>query len=532
MWAAGDMSKSYVSPESGSTAAEADTCPASLYTETSNMGRYILALDQGTSSSRAVIFDEEGRAICARSREFPQHYPRPGWVEHDPEDIWRSQLDAAREAVAAANVRPREIAAIGVTNQRETTVVWDRRTGEPVHRAIVWQCRRTAELCERLRSDGFEKEIRQRTGLVIDAYFSGTKIAWILEHVPGARERAERGDLAFGTVDSWLLYRLTGGRVHATDATNASRTMLFNLRTGAWDSGLLEALGVPESTLPRVVDSSGVIAECERSLFGAPISVAGVAGDQQAALFGQGCLRAGEAKNTYGTGCFVLQHTGSEAPPSESLLTTVASRIGGAMAYALEGSVFVAGAAVQWLRDGLGLIRSAAEIEALAASVSSADGVYVVPAFVGLGAPHWDMYARGAILGVTRGTTAAHLARATLESMAFQTRDVVEAMARDTGCPLRELRADGGATRNDLLMQIQADILGIPVARSSEPETTARGAAFLAGLAAGVWRSADDVRRAARVDRVFEPRMSEDQRETLYAGWRRAVERAKGWATG
>ncbi|HWQ29293.1 MAG TPA: glycerol kinase GlpK, partial [Dehalococcoidia bacterium] len=469
--------------------------------------------------------------VCARSREFPQHYPRPGWVEHDPEDIWRSQLDAAREAVAAANVRPQEIAAIGVTNQRETTVVWDRRTGEPVHRAIVWQCRRTAELCERLRADGFEKEIRQRTGLVIDAYFSGTKVAWILEHVPGARERAERGDLAFGTVDSWLLYRLTGGRVHATDATNASRTMLFNLRTGAWDSDLLEALGVPESVLPEVVDSSGVIAESEPSLFGAPIPVAGVAGDQQAALFGQGCLRAGEAKNTYGTGCFVLQHTGSEAPPSESLLTTVASRIGGAMAYALEGSVFVAGAAVQWLRDGLGLIRSAAEIEALAASVSSADGVYVVPAFVGLGAPHWDMYARGAILGVTRGTTAAHLARATLESIAFQTRDVVEAMARDTGNSMRELRADGGATRNDLLMQIQADILGIPVARSSEPETTARGAAFLAGLAAGVWRGTDDVRRAASVDRVFEPRMSEDQRETLYAGWRRAVERAKGWAT-
>ncbi|HXF52076.1 MAG TPA: glycerol kinase GlpK [Dehalococcoidia bacterium] len=496
------------------------------------MGRYILALDQGTSSSRAVLFDEEGRRVCARSREFPQHYPQPGWVEHDPEDIWRSQLEAARETIAAAGVSPRDIAAIGVTNQRETTVVWDRRTGEPAYRAIVWQCRRTADMCEQLRADGFETEIRRRTGLVVDAYFSGTKVAWILRRVPGARERAERGELAFGTVDSWLLYRLTGGRVHATDATNASRTMLFNLHDGTWDPMLLDALGVPAAALPEVVDSSGVIGEADPALFGAAIPIAGVAGDQQAALFGQGCLRAGDAKNTYGTGCFVLQHVGSAAPFSESLLTTVASRLSGSMAYALEGSVFVAGAAVQWLRDGLGLIRSAAEVEALAASVPSSEGVYVVPAFVGLGAPHWDMYARGAILGVTRGTTAAHIARATLESMAFQTRDVIEAMERGAGRRLEELRVDGGATRNDLLMQIQADVLGIPVARSAEPETTARGAAFLAGLAVGIWRSPDDVRRAASVDRVFEPRMSEDQRETLYAGWRRAVERAKGWAAG
>jgi glycerol kinase len=426
---------------------------------------------------------------------------------------------------------PQEIAAIGITNQRETTVIWDRRTGEPVHRAIVWQCRRTAEMCERLRADGLESLIRERTGLVIDAYFSGTKVAWMLDNVPGVRERAERGELAFGTVDSWLLYRLTGGRVHATDATNASRTMLFDIRTGTWDANLLAPLGVPAAMLPQVIDSSGVIDEAEPSLFGAPIPVAGVAGDQQAALFGQGCLEAGDAKNTYGTGCFVLQHVGPEAPFSAALLTTVASRFSGTMAYALEGSIFVAGAAVQWLRDGLGLIRSAAEVEPLAASVASSEGVYVVPAFVGLGAPHWDMYARGAILGVTRGTTAAHLARATLESMAFQTRDVIEAMERDTGRRLRELRVDGGATRNDLLMQIQADVLGIPVARSSEPETTARGAAFLAGLAVGMWRSADDVRRAARVDRGFEPRIGEDQRETLYAGWRRAVERAKGWVT-
>ncbi len=496
------------------------------------MGRYILALDQGTSSSRAVIFDEEGRAVCARSREFTQHYPRPGWVEHDPEDIWQSQLGAARDAMAEAGVRPHEIVAIGITNQRETTIVWDRHTGQPINRAIVWQCRRTADLCERLRTEGLDSEIRRRTGLVVDAYFSGTKVAWILDHVPGARERAERGDLAFGTVDSWLLYRLTGGRVHVTDATNASRTILFNLHTGSWDRVLLDVLGVPEAVLPEVVDSSGVVGEAEPSLLGAAIPIGGVAGDQQAALFGQGCLEAGDAKNTYGTGCFVLQHAGSRAPASESLLTTVASRLDGALAYALEGSVFVAGAAVQWLRDGLGLIRTAADVEALAASVPSSDGVYVVPAFVGLGAPHWDMYARGAMFGVTRGTTAAHLARATLESMAFQTRDVVEAMERDTGRRLRELRVDGGATRNDLLMQIQADILGIPVARSSEPETTARGAAFLAGLAVGMWRGPDDVRRAASVDRVFEPRMSDDQRETLYAGWRRAVERAKGWAAG
>lgn len=514
------------------TMCTADTSLAGLYTETPNMARYILALDQGTSSSRAVLFDEEGRTVCARSREFPQHYPQPGWVEHEPDDIWRSQLEAARDTIAAAGVSPGDIAAIGITNQRETTVAWDRRTGKPAYRAIVWQCRRTADMCERLRADGLDAAIRQRTGLVVDAYFSGTKIAWLLERVPQARERAERGGLAFGTVDSWLLYRLTGGRVHATDATNASRTMLFNLHDGAWDPMLLDVFGVPAAALPEVVDSSGVVGETEPSLFGVPIPIAGIAGDQQAALFGQGCLRAGDAKNTYGTGCFVLQHAGSEAPLSEWLLTTVASRLAGSMAYALEGSVFVAGAAVQWLRDGLGLIRSAAEVEALAASVPSSEGVYVVPAFVGLGAPHWDMYARGAILGVTRGTTAAHLARATLESMAFQTRDVIEAMARGTGRRLEELRVDGGATRNDLLMQIQADLLGIPVARSSEPETTARGAAFLAGLAVGIWHSPEDVRQAARVDRVFEPRMSEDQRETLYAGWRRAVERAKGWATG
>lgn len=496
------------------------------------MARYILALDQGTSSSRAVLFDEEGRAVATRSREFAQHYPRPGWVEHDPEDIWRSQLDAARDVIAGANVQPGQIAAVGITNQRETTVLWDRRTGEPLHRAIVWQCRRTADVCERLRADGLEPVIRERTGLVIDAYFSGTKMAWLLDHVPGARERAEGGELGLGTVDAWLVYRLTGRRVHVTDATNASRTMLFNLRTGDWDGELLRALGVPAVALPAVTDSSGVLGETDPSLFGAAIPITGVAGDQQAALFGQGCLDAGDAKNTYGTGCFVLQHAGDIPPASQTLLATVAARLRGKMTYALEGSVFVAGAAVQWLRDGLGLIRTAAEVEALAASVPSSDGVYVVPAFVGLGAPHWDMYARGAVLGLTRGATAGHLARATLESMAFQTRDVVEAMERDTGRRLRELRADGGATRNDLLMQIQADVLGIPVARSEEAETTARGAAFLAGLAAGLWRGADDVRRAARVDRVFEPRMGADERESLYAGWRRAVERTKGWAAG
>ncbi len=494
------------------------------------MSRYILALDQGTSSSRAVLFDRAGMAAASVSREFTQSYPRPGWVEHDPEDIWASQLACAREVLEAADAGARDVAAIGITNQRETTVVWDRDSGKPVCPAIVWQCRRTADLCEELRAVGLEPVIRERTGLVLDPYFSGTKIRWILANVAHARERAEAGELAFGTVDSWLIHRLTGGRLHVTDATNASRTMLFNLREGVWDEDLLEALRVPRAMMPEVVDSSAVIGETEPELLGEPIVIGGVAGDQQAALFGQGCFSAGEAKNTYGTGCFVLQHAGANVPASQTLLTTVASRLHGELAYALEGSVFIAGAAVQWLRDGLGLIQSAHEVEELAESVPSSEGVYVVPAFVGLGAPHWDMYARGAILGLTRGTTSGHIARATLESLAFQTRDVLEEMAKDTGRRLAELRVDGGATRNDLLMQIQADILGIPVLRAAQAETTAQGAAFLAGMAVGFWRDLDDVRRAVRFDRTFQPRMSADERETMYAGWHRAVERAKGWA--
>jgi glycerol kinase len=496
------------------------------------MSRYILALDQGTSSSRAMLFDEEGAPVASEQREFPQIYPQPGWVEHDPEAIWSSQIESAQALLRSAGVAARDIAAIGITNQRETAVVWDRATGKPIANAIVWQCRRTADMCEELRRQGLEPLIRERTGLVIDAYFSATKVRWLLDNVPDAQRRAEAGELAFGTVDSWLIYRLTGGRVHATDATNASRTMLFNLRSGAWDADLLRQFNIPASMLPDVVDSSGPIAECDPSAsggLGAALSIAGVAGDQQAALFGQACFRPGDAKNTYGTGSFLLLHTGETPPSSEKLLATVATRLGGRLQYALEGSIFVTGAAVQWLRDGLRFFDDASDVEALAASVDSSDGVYFVPAFVGLGAPHWDPYARGAILGLTRGSTRAHIARATLEAIAFQTRDVLEAIESESGIRLESLRADGGAARNDLLMQIQADVIGRPVVRSAITETTALGAAYLAGLGAGVWKSLDDIVRLRRTDRTFEPRWPQSQRDELYAGWRRAVERAKGW---
>jgi glycerol kinase len=493
------------------------------------MPRYVLALDQGTSSSRAVLFDEAGTPVAQEQREFLQIYPQPGWVEHDPEAIWSSQIESAQALVRTAGVPLEQIAAIGITNQRETTVVWERATGRPIANAIVWQCRRTAEQCEELRRQGLEPLVRERTGLVIDAYFSATKVRWLLDHVPDAQRRAEAGELAFGTVDSWLIFRMTGGRVHATDATNASRTMLFNLRDGRWDGELLRRFNVPASMLPEVVDSSGVIGDSDPSLFGAAIPIAGVAGDQQAALFGQACFRPGDAKNTYGTGSFLLMHTGSTPPTSEKLLGTVASRIGGTLQYALEGSIFVTGAAVQWLRDGLGFFDSAPDIEGLASSVDGSDGVYLVPAFVGLGAPHWDPYARGAIFGLTRGTTRADIARATLESIAFQTRDVLDEMERETGMRLETLRADGGASRNDLLMQIQADVLGRPVVRSAIPETTALGAAYLAGLATGVWKGLDDVAGRWRAGGRFEPRISADERDARYAGWQRAVERAKGW---
>jgi glycerol kinase len=494
------------------------------------MSRYILSLDQGTSSSRAVLFDGAGAPVAEASHVFPQIYPHAGWVEHDPEQIWDSQLAAARDALTKAGVDASQIAAVGITNQRETTIVWERASGRPVHNAIVWQCRRTAPQCDEMRRRGIEPWIREKTGLVIDAYFSASKLRWILDNVPKARERAERGELAFGTVDTWLTYRLSGGAVHVTDATNASRTMLYNLREGRWDPDLLREFDIPEAMLPRVCPSSGVVGTAARSLLGAEVPIAGLAGDQQAALFGQSCFRPGMAKNTYGTGSFVLLHTGGQPAASQSLLATVAYQLGDEVSYALEGSIFVTGAAVQWLRDGLGIIENSDQSESLAASVDSSDGVYVVPAFVGLGAPHWDQYARGAILGITRGTTRAHIARATLESIAFQTRDVVEAMERESGVAMPELRVDGGAARNNLLMQIQADILGRPVVRAAVVETTALGAAFLAGLGVGVWSGTDELARLWRADRTFDPEMPEGQREDLYGGWKRALERAKGWA--
>jgi glycerol kinase len=494
------------------------------------MPRYILALDQGTSSSRAVLFDRGGAPVAQEQREFPQIYPQPGWVEHDPEAIWSSQLGSAQALLKNTNTSAADIAAIGITNQRETAIVWERDTGRPIANAIVWQCRRTAPMCDEMRADGLEPLVRERTGLVIDAYFSGTKVRWLLDNVQGARGRAEAGELAFGTVDAWLIYRLTRGRIHATDATNASRTMLYNIHAGDWDNEMLEALNLPSSVLPAVVNSSGVVAETDPSVFGAAIPIAGIAGDQQAALFGQACFQPGDAKNTYGTGSFLLLHTGETAAPSQDLLTTVASRIGGKVQYALEGSIFVTGAAVQWLRDGLQIIERALDVEALAGSVESSEGVYLVPAFVGLGAPHWDPHARGTIAGITRGTAKAHIARATLEAIAFQTRDVLEAMERESNVRLSELRADGGASQNDLLMQIQADVIGRPVVRSAIPETTALGAAYLAGLATGFWSGTDEIASRWRSDKTFEPGVTASQRDDLYAGWQRAVELAKGWA--
>ncbi|KIQ54317.1 glycerol kinase GlpK, partial [Meiothermus taiwanensis] len=442
---------------------------------------YILALDQGTTSSRAIVFDLEGRPQAMAQQEFMQHFPQPGWVEHDPLEIWQTQLRVAQEAIQRAGIQPGEIVALGITNQRETTVLWERATGRPVHRAIVWQDRRTAPICDELRKEGYEALFRQKSGLVLDAYFSGTKVKWLLQNVPGLRERARKGELCFGTIDSWLIYNLTGGRVHATDVSNASRTLLFNLHTLRWDEELLGILGLPEALLPEVRPSAGLFGETLPELFGAPIPIAGVAGDQQAALFGQACFSPGMAKNTYGTGCFLLMHTGQERVASQNgLLTTLAWQLEGQPPeYALEGSVFVAGAVVQWLRDGLGIIQSSSEVEDLARQVERTDGVYLVPAFVGLGAPYWDAYARGTIVGLTRGSSKAHLARAALEAIAYQSRDVLEAMKADAGLKLSELRVDGGATVNDLLMQFQADILGTPVVRPQVTETTALGAAYL-----------------------------------------------------
>ena len=490
---------------------------------------YILALDQGTTSSRAILFDRTGNIHSAAQRELTQIYPRPGWVEHDPEEIWSSQLDVAVKALERAGLTARDIAAIGIANQRETAVVWDRHTGEPLCNAVVWQDRRTTSICERLAADGYTDLFRKKTGLVLDAYFSGTKIRWLLDHISGARERAAAGDLAFGTVDSWLIWKLTGGRHHLTDLTNASRTLLCDIHAGDWDDELLQILDIPRSILPEIRSSSEVYAETSIDQFSAPIPIAGIAGDQQAALFGQLCDRPGMTKNTYGTGCFMLMNTGDQPVASANqLLTTVAWKFKDRVEYALEGSIFSAGAVVQWLRDGLGIIRSAAQIEELAASVEDSGGLYLVPAFTGLGAPHWDPQARGLIAGITRGTTAAHLARAALEGIASQVADVVEAMTADSALPLCELRVDGGAAANDLLMQFQADLLNVPVVRSRIVETTALGAAYLAGLAVGYWKDTAEIASQWQADRRFEPSMPRERVEKLRAGWQRALERAKG----
>jgi len=492
--------------------------------------KHILALDQGTTSSRAIVFDHHGRIRAVAQKEFEQIFPRPGWVEHDPDEIWSSQTGVAAEAIARAGLTAADIAAIGITNQRETAVVWDRASGRPIHNAIVWQDRRTAGLCDELKSGGHEALIRDKTGLVIDAYFSATKVRWILDNVDGARQRAEAGELAFGTVDSWLIWKLTGGRTHVTDVTNASRTMLYDIHAGAWDDELLKLLQVPRPLLPEVRSSSEVYAETAEGLFARPIPIAGIAGDQQAALFGQMCTQRGMVKNTYGTGCFMLLNTGDEAVPSENrLVTTIAWERNGRVAYALEGSIFIAGAVVQWLRDGLGIIRTSAEVEKLAASVEDNGGVYLVPAFAGLGAPHWDQYARGIVAGITRGTTAAHLARAALEGIAYQVADVLTAMQADSGIEVSELRVDGGAAANDLLMQFQSDLLGAPVVRPQIVETTALGAAYLAGLAVGYWNDIEDVRAQWAEDRRFVPDMSPERVAELRAGWGRALERAAGW---
>ncbi len=489
------------------------------------MADFVLALDQGTSSSRAILLDHAGTAVAAAQQPFEQVYPRPGWVEHDPEAIWQSQIDTAREVMARAKAAPDDVAAIGITNQRETAVIWD-SAGRPIANAVVWQDRRTAPLCDDLRARGLETLFRQRTGLLLDPYFSGTKVKWLLDNIPDARQRAHRGDLMFGTVDSWLIYRLTG--VHVTDYTNASRTLMYDIFQRRWDPELLEALDVPPSLLPEVRPSSGIFGET--SLLGGVIPVAGVGGDQQAALFGQACFSPGMAKNTFGTGAFLLMNIGDRRVASESLVTTIAWGLGDSVTYALEGSIFIAGAAIQWLRDELGLIATSAESEQLAASVPDSNGVYLVPAFVGLGAPHWDPHARGALLGLTRGANKAHVVRAALEAMAFQSRDVIEAVEADSDVELDELRVDGGAAANDLLLQIQADILGRDVVRPAVTETTALGAAYLAGLATGFWKGTEDVAANWHVDRRFTPQMPTERREELYAGWKLAVERAKAWA--
>ena len=494
------------------------------------MQSLILALDQGTTSSRAIVFDRNGKIRAIAQKEFKQHFSKPGWVEHDPNDIWSTQVKVAQEAIASAGVSAKDIAAIGITNQRETTVVWDRETGKPVYNAIVWQDRRTANFCDDLNAQGLAAKIQQKTGLVIDAYFSGTKLKWILDNVTGARQKAEAGKLAFGTIDSWLVWNLSGGKIHITDVSNASRTLLFNIHSLDWDEEMLALFEIPKSMLPAVKSSSEIYGETHKAVFGHPVPLSGIAGDQQAALFGQMCTKPGMLKNTYGTGCFMMLNTGEKSVhSSNNLLTTIAWQIDGKVNYALEGSVFIGGAVVQWLRDGLGIIESSADVERLANSVADNGGVYLIPAFAGLGAPHWDQYARGSIFGLTRGSTAGHIARAALEGIAFQCMDVLTAMEADASMNVSELRVDGGATVNNSLMQFQADLVNVPVIRPTILETTALGAAYLAGLAVGFWKSIAAIEHQWQVERTFHPQANSTKMKTLTTGWQRALERAKGW---
>ncbi|MFA6456320.1 MAG: glycerol kinase GlpK [Bacteroidota bacterium] len=498
----------------------------------SSLPQYILALDQGTTSSRSIIFDHHGSIISTAQKEFRQIFPQPGWVEHDAEEIWNTQFETMKHSLASSNISMQQIAGIGITNQRETTVVWDRKTGKPIYHAIVWQDRRTASLCDELRARGRAAMIQQKTGLIVDAYFSGTKLKWVLDNVQGARTKAENGELAFGTIDSWLVWNLSGGALHLTDVSNASRTMLFNIHTCQWDDELLKLLSIPKNILPKVEASSAVYGTTSKNISETPVPIAGIAGDQQAALFGQLCTRPGMVKNTYGTGCFMLMNTGTKAITSKNnLLTTIAWKVNGTTEYALEGSVFIAGAVVQWLRDSFKIIKTSAEVEPLAGSVNDNGGAYIVPAFAGLGAPHWNQHARGSVFGMTRGSTDAHIARAALESICYQTYDVLKAMEADSGIRIAELRVDGGATANNLLMQFQSDILGVNVVRPTITETTALGAAYLAGLAVGYWKTMDDIKQQWQVNRSFSPQMKKESVESLLRGWQKAVGAAIAWAS-
>ena len=492
--------------------------------------KYVISLDEGTTSCRAVLYDKNGEPLGSKQREFNQIYPHPGWVEHDAEEIFKCQLKVLQSLLIEKEIRHDEIAAIGITNQRETVVIWDKKTGKPVYNAIVWQCRRTADYCEKLMADGWTEKIREKTGLLIDAYFSGTKIKWILDNVPGVRERAERGELLAGTIDTWLIWKLSGGHAHVTDYTNASRTMLFNIYKLEWDKELLELLGIPQSLLPQVRDSSCVYCNTDSEICGFEVPLASSVGDQQAALFGQGCFNKGDAKNTYGTGCFMLMNTGDKPVHSKELLTTIALGINGKVEYALEGSVFIGGAVIKWLRDEVELISSAPEIDRLAESVPDSNGCYLVPAFVGLGTPYWDMYARGTIVGLTRGVKKAHICRAALEGIAYEVRDVLDTMVADSGTPINTLNVDGGACVSNVMMQFQSDILNTKVCRPANVETTALGAAYLAGLAVGFWNSREELLAHHKIERVFEPVMTDDQRSKLYDGWKKAVERAEHWS--